>query len=288
MKDLRMNAVVKLFIGCDPNDCDLEQLMVLHYSITKYSSLPVDITFMQLTRDPSSFWYSGFKPEEGWNTTEWPTPFSGFRWGIPAYCGGKGRALYMDADIFALSDIAKLWNLPIPEGKVMLASGQGRDLRLGTLMWDCEAAMKLLPPLAEIKKDASAHKKLKTFFEKHPKYIQPLDPAFSNLDGDGMPLEALKFLHYSDMGTQFSHKYSLQRLNGEDRKHWFDGTIYNHPRPDLQQKFDELYKEALEAGFSLDTYRVKEHFGVLPKKTQVRYKGNKITRSLFRFLKPIK
>ena len=66
MKDLRMNTVVKLFIGCDPNDCDLEQLMVLHYSITKYSSLPVDITFMQLTRDRSSFWYSGLKPEEGW------------------------------------------------------------------------------------------------------------------------------------------------------------------------------------------------------------------------------
>lgn len=262
--------------------------MVLHYSISKYSSLPVDITFMQLTRDPSSFWYSGLSPEDGWNTTEWPTPFSGFRWGIPAYCGGKGRALYMDADIFALSDIAELWNQPIGQGKVMLAAGQGRDLRLGTLMWDCEAAMKILPSLADIKKEASAHKKLKTFFEKHPEYIAPLDPAFSNLDGDGMPLEALKFLHYSDMGTQFSHKYALQRLKAEQRQHWFDGTIYNHPRPDLQQKFDALYREAQDAGFSVDTYRVKEHFGVLPKKTQVRYKGNKITRSAFRLLKPFR
>ncbi|GBR47904.1 glycosyl transferase [Acetobacter pomorum] len=283
-----MSTTVRLFVGCDPNDCDLEQLMVLHYSISKYSSLPVDITFMQLTRDPSSFWYSGLSPEDGWNTTEWPTPFSGFRWGIPAYCGGKGRALYMDADIFALSDIAELWNQPIGQGKVMLAAGQGRDLRLGTLMWDCEAAMKILPSLADIKKEASAHKKLKTFFEKHPEYIAPLDPAFSNLDGDGMPLEALKFLHYSDMGTQFSHKYALQRLKAEQRQHWFDGTIYNHPRPDLQQQFDALYKEAQDAGFSVDTYRVKEHFGVLPKKTQVRYKGNKITRSAFRLLKPFR
>ena len=29
------NEVIKVFVGCDPNNCDLEQMMVLDYSIHK-------------------------------------------------------------------------------------------------------------------------------------------------------------------------------------------------------------------------------------------------------------
>ena len=34
---------IKVFVGCDPNNCDLEQMMVLDYSIQKHTSIPVDI-----------------------------------------------------------------------------------------------------------------------------------------------------------------------------------------------------------------------------------------------------
>ena len=30
--------VIKVFVGCDPNNCDLEQMMVLDYSIRKYTA----------------------------------------------------------------------------------------------------------------------------------------------------------------------------------------------------------------------------------------------------------
>ena len=92
-----LDQPIKLFIGCDPNNSDLEQMMVLDYSLHKHTSEPVEIIWMQLSRDPSSVWYSNPQTGEGWHTEKWATPFSGFRWAIPAYCGFSGRAIYMDA-----------------------------------------------------------------------------------------------------------------------------------------------------------------------------------------------
>ena len=42
---------IKVFVGCDPNNCDLEQMMVLDYSIHKHTQQPVDIVWMQLSHD---------------------------------------------------------------------------------------------------------------------------------------------------------------------------------------------------------------------------------------------
>lgn len=78
------------------------------------------------------------------------------------------------------------------------------------------------------------------------------------------------------MRTQFSHKYSIPRLESEGEVHWFDGKIYEHPRADLIELFDKYYQEALEAGYSIDDYRVQP-FGNYPKASQVNHSGNKVT-----------
>ena len=52
-----MHNAIRIFVGCDPNDCDLEQMMVLEYSARKHASRPVEITWMRLSRDPASPWY---------------------------------------------------------------------------------------------------------------------------------------------------------------------------------------------------------------------------------------
>ena len=80
------------------------------------------------------------------------------------------------------------------------------------------------------------------------------------------------------MGTQFSHKISFPRLEREGRKHWFDGTVMPHPRQDLQALFERLYQEALDAGYSLDNYRMQQVFGAFPKYSQKTYSGNSVTR----------
>ena len=271
------DEVIKVFVGCDPNNCDLEQMMVLDYSIHKHTSLPVEIVWMQLSRDPNSYWYSNPETGEGWNTSKWATPFSGFRWAIPEYCDFTGKAIYMDADVVILSDLAELWNYPIG-GQAIVAAKTNADMtRLCTCVWNCSAAKNVVLPIEQLKKDINAHKLMMSMIEKNPQLVEPYQDSYNCVDGESLAIEEIKILHYSDMGTQFSHKYALARVKEEGFQHWFDGDIMPHPRLELVELFDSYYNEALAAGHQLDSYRI-EPFGRFPKKTHRRYKGNRITR----------
>lgn len=269
---------IRVFVGCDPNDCDLEQMMVLDYTIRKHSSMPVEIHWMQLSRNPDSFWYSNPEQQAGWRTEEWATPFSGFRWAIPAFCNFTGRAIYMDADIMVMCDLAELWNTPFEPGKTVMAKGGGQSWRFCVSMWDCAAARNELPPIQQMRSQPETHLQLVKHYKRNNQTIQPFDTQYNNIDGENVPVEQIKILHYSDMGTQFSHATSFPRLAQQGRKHWFDGAVMPHPREDLQALFDRYYQEALAAGYSLDTYRMKPIFGAFPKYSQKGYKGNEVTR----------
>lgn len=277
------NDVIKVFVGCDPNNCDLEQMMVVDYSIHKHTSRPVEIVWMQLSHDPESPWYSDPQSGAGWHTEKWATPFSGFRWGIPAACNYEGRAIYMDADMIILADLAELWEHPI-EGEAIVAAKEVHDhakgkrfTRLCTCVWDCAKAKAKLPEQATLRADPDSHKKMMAKFKEHPEWVQAYTAAWNCVDGEGMPIEQMKILHYSDMGTQFSHKYSIPRLSAAGQKHWFDSDILPHPRKDLVELFDQYYQEALDAGYKLENYAV-EPFGAFPKESQVGYDGNEVTR----------
>lgn len=268
---------IKIFVGCDPNNCDLEQMMVLDYSIKKHTSQPVEIVWMQLSRDPNSFWYSNPQMGEGWNTTKWATPFSGFRWAIPEYCGFKGRAIYMDADMVVLDDIAKLWQHSLSIVAIVAAKGDGDLMRLCTCLWDCEKAKPYLPRVNELQADVDSHFKMMVQLKANPALVEQYQDSFNCVDGEGLAIEDIRILHYSDMGTQFSHKHAIPRIEQEGQKHWFDGKILAHTRSDLAELFDRYYHDAIEAGYQLETYRTQP-FGDFPKKTHKRYKGNGITR----------
>lgn len=272
------NETIRVFVGCDPNNCDLEQMMVLDYSIHKYTSVPVEIIWMQLSRDPSSYWYSNPETGEGWNTVKWATPFSGFRWAIPEYCGYSGRAIYMDADVIILSDLAELWQHPIEGQSIVAAKSKADMTRLCTCIWDCSKAQGAILPIEQLRTDADSHQQMMDLIRDTPKMVEPYQDSYNCVDGEELEVEDMKILHYSDMGTQFSHKYSIPRLEAEDAKHWFDGDIMPHPRAELIELFDTQYNEALAAGYKLDNYCV-DTFGNFPKKTNKRYKGNRVTRS---------
>lgn len=271
------NEVIKVFVGCDPNNCDLEQMMVLDYSLHKHTSTPVEIVWMQMSRDPSSYWYSNPETGEGWNSTKWATPFSGFRWAIPEYCNFSGRAIYMDADVIILEDLAKLWEHPIEGQSIVAAKSYADMMRLCTCVWACAKAKTIIPSIEELRQDPESHKKMMKLLKNNQNLIEPYQDSYNCVDGEDLAIEDIKILHYSDMGTQFSHKYSLERVSNEGFEHWFDGKIIDHPRQDLTELFDSYYSEALANGYQLDDYRV-DAFGSFPKKTQQRYKGNKITR----------
>lgn len=273
-----MADTVKIFVGCDPNDCDLEQMMVLEYSLRKHASLPLDIHWMQLSRDPASFWYSDPEQQAGWRTETWATPFSGLRWAVPAYCDYTGRAIYMDADMLALCDIAELWRAPFEPGKIIMGKGRKQSWRFCVSVWDCAAARAHLPELDALRSTPQAHQNLMRYFAEHAELIQPLDSDYNNIDGEKKAIADIRILHYSDMGTQFTHKYSVPRLAQEGQKHWFDGQIIEHPRRDLAELFDRYYDEALANGYSLERYRVPQRFGKIVKESQKDYLGNQLTR----------
>lgn len=271
------NGTIKIFVGCDPNNCDLEQMMVLDYSIHKHSSQPVEIIWMQLNHDPQSPWYTNQEQQQGWHTEKWATPFSGFRWSIPELCDFKGRAIYMDADVLVRCDIVELWNHPLTEEAIVIAKGNKSSARLCTCVWDCEKAKKYLYPLKKLQSDPDSHKNMMQLLKNKPYLVQPYLDSYNCIDGEGLDIKQIKILHYSDMGTQFTHKYSIPRLALEGQNHWFDGEIFPHPRQDLAELFDQYYEEALTAGYQLENYKV-EPFGTFSKATQINYHGNKVTR----------
>lgn len=273
-----MSEVIPIYIGCDANDSDLEQMMVLEYSLRKHASMPLDLHWMRLSSDPASFWYSDPDSGAGWHTERWATPFSGFRWAIAAHRGFKGRAIYLDADILALCDIAELFRMPFAPGKVVMAKGRKHSWRFCVAVWDCARAAQVLPPLAQLRADPHAHENLIQTFSRHPGWIQQLDTNYNNVDGEGRPLEHIRLLHYSDMGTQFSHSRAFARLAAEGRRHWFDGQVLPHPRADLQALFDTYYDEALAAGYRLDDYRNPAPARAIVKASQAAYEGNRRTR----------
>lgn len=265
---------IKIFVGCDPNDCDLEQMMVLDYSIAKHTKAPYEIVWMQLSKDPNSFWYSDLKRKKGWDTSLWVTPFSGFRWGIPAYCDYEGKAIYMDADMLVLSDIQDLWNHPFNEGSIMVAKGGEQIHRTCVALWDCAAAKKALPSIKRIKSKAKSHNRLIGMLRENPNLVTPFNDNYNCLDGEDLPVEEIKILHFTDIDTQFSHKYSIPRLESEGRKHWYEGDVNPHWRKDLADLFDQYYQEALEAGYSLDNYR-NVGFGDIEKQDMSDYVGSR-------------
>lgn len=272
-----MHNAIRIFVGCDPNDCDLEQMMVLEYSARKHASRPVEITWMRLSRDPASPWYCDPARGRGWRTEKWSTPFSAFRWAVPAAAGFQGRALYMDADMLVRCDLAELWDLPL-HGDVIVAGrrdGDGNGWRSCVALWDCERARAHLPSLEALRAKRHANREMKQYFADRPHLVQHLDARYNSIDGEGLAADDIRILHYSDMGTQFSHRYALPRLRAEGRHHWFDGEVVAHARHDLTELFDRYYREAIDAGYTPDAYRNAVPFGDVIKASQKDYTGNR-------------
>jgi len=270
-----MTEPIRIFVGCDPNDCDLEQMMVLDYSARLHTSRPIEITWMRLSRDPASPWYCDPQRKRGWRTEDWSTPFSAFRWAIPDAAGFQGRALYMDADMLVRCDLAEIWDIPMPQDTIVAARRTGDGWLSCVMLWDCARAREYLPALEALRGHRRAHKEMKQLFLRRMDLIHPLDARYNCVDGEGLPLDDIRVLHYSDMGMQFSHRYALPRLHAEGRAHWFDGDVLPHPRADLAALFDRCYQDALAASYRLDDYRNTPPFGALVKASQKGYTGNR-------------
>jgi len=239
-----MSDTIKLFVGCSPNGEDAESLAVLEYSAKKNSSKPVDIVWMKMSPSKDTFW-------DGWDTSEWATPFSGYRFGIPAYCGFEGQAIYMDSDMMILGDLAELWDAPFEPGKIVQSKG---GWRFCVCKWDCAAAQNHILPLDRLMFLPNAHQRMFAALGNSPELVQVFDRQWNNFDGENDPLEDIKILHYTSMNHQPHLKYALPRLESSGQNHWFDGEVIPHWRQDVVDLFDDLYNRSIENDYDVSDY----------------------------------
>lgn len=264
---------IRVFVGCAPNGEDAESQAVLEYTLRSRASRSVDLVWMKLSRDPASFWYSD-GAHVGWRTETWSTPFTGFRWAIPAYCGYQGRAIYMDSDTIARADIAALFDQPMAPGRVIKARGVEGKVRYCVMLIDCAQAQKHFSPLNEIKGDPHSAKRMTAFMRSRPDLAEKFDGNWNCIDGDGIASlddPSIKIIHYSRMNNQPHLKHALPRLAAAGQKHWFDGEVAPHWRADMIELFDAELTAAEAAGYRVADYAALPHFGSFRKKS---YRGS--------------
>ena len=239
-----MTEPLRIFVGSSPHLLDMESDLVLEHSIREHASIPVQITWMR--QGEGTFW-------TGWRTEAWATPFSGFRWGVPAACEYQGRAVYMDNDIVVQGDVAELAQADLG-GKPVMARWPGR---LCVSVWDCAAAREVLPPIGHIRGDPDSHIHLSESLGRG--YVAKLDPLWNCLDGEDVPIADIKALHFTDMSTQPAAELAERRLRDRGgrslsrrpQSHWYTGARKEHRRPDAVELFHTYHREALAPGSDL-------------------------------------
>ncbi len=245
--------MIKLFIGADGANCDLESMMVAEYSARKFCSEPLEITWMQ---------QAATGPYAGWHCGSGRTPFTHFRWSLPAMCDFQGRAIYTDVDFIFRADLAELWHQPIP-GVFLAKVGKGALSKTCCLLFDCEKARGHIPPLEMLRTLNDPQGYFTNYFRARPDLFSGFTGDWNAIDLKGYDDIAdprIKAIHYSRIEHQPSFPYAQARLKRDGRAHWYTGPTGPHPRPELTALFATLYQEALAAGYTLEQYAVGKAF----------------------------
>tara|TARA_R110000772_G_scaffold135192_1_gene243855 strand:+ start:8958 stop:9695 length:738 start_codon:yes stop_codon:yes gene_type:complete len=238
-----MSEPIKIFIGTSANGEDAEAEMTYEYTLRKNTAAELDITWMKQTHDTSSLWGE-------WNTSQWSTPFSGFRWAIPEACGFKGRAIYTDCDMLNLKDISELINVDMEDKPIVARSGNrfgGKEFCV--TVFDCELFEELSLPVNRMKVVPEAHHRLIAKFSKSQSLVGHLDARWNCLDGENRPIEDMWQLHFTNMGSQPWNPA------------WFTGAKEYHKRPELIHLWNESKLDAIDAGYKVSDYIPEEPFG---------------------------
>lgn len=245
-------SAIRLFVGTSANGEDYEAEAVLEYTARKHCSVPLEITWMrQAAKGPWS----------GWNSCKrGRTPFSAFRWSIPAVCGYQGTAIYTDVDFFFIADLAELWTQPIPHvGLVRNATGK---LSTSCILFDCAAAKGHVPDLPVLRRMGDAHSEILAYFRTHTALLDRFagnwDCSHFCKDTKGhyaLDDPSIKAIHYTRIESQLHLKHAIPRLRAQGRSHWYTGDVFPHAHSELQALFDRLLVDAKAAGYTEDRYR---------------------------------
>ncbi len=136
------NEVIKVFVGCDRSQ--LIAFKALEHSIKRNTKHNVECVMIDNSMMPVCQ-----------STANQPyTNFSFARFGIPSFTGYQGRAIYLDADMLAMEDIAELWAMAFNGAKILLLEQPNDEIRqkqskrrkqTAVMMLDCSRLNEWVP-----------------------------------------------------------------------------------------------------------------------------------------------
>ncbi len=113
--------MIHVCIGTEPRQRIAQQ--VLQYSIQSRTSEPVEFHLL---------------PNESLGLNQQLTGFSFNRWMVPENRSFSGRAIYMDADIVVLDDIALLWSYPMGKAPILARRRDALSRYTSVMLMDCD------------------------------------------------------------------------------------------------------------------------------------------------------
>lgn len=256
-------APVRIFVGASAGGEDAEACLVCEASLRRRTSLPIEVEWLALSRDPASSLYSDPKTEAGWQTARWATPWTALRWAVPALCGWTGRAIYLDCTSIVLGDVAELAAAEFPPGAAVLMRRTGRTLHTGCAVWNCATARVFLPHLAVQAADVGAHQAACAALADRSDLVGELPPGWglTDLEYSRSPDEATGSVNCVNLYMQPHARYALPRLRRAGRDHWFGAVRMRHFCDELVALFDRELRAARDAGSAVEHYLAKEPFG---------------------------
>lgn len=207
--------MTRVFIGYDPRQPLAYQ--VLAHSIWKRASEPASITRLQLNQLPIR--------------RKGLTEFTYSRYLVPYLCGYEGTAIFMDADMLCLADIA---TLPAPSGSVSVVKNERRFEWPSLMVFDCAKCKRLTPDYIEYSTPQS--------FDWATDGVGELPSEWNHLVGYDAPRADAKVVHFT-MGIPFWP----ETRNSEYTDQW---------HKDAQESMSTVSWEALMGG-SVHRDRVK-------------------------------
>lgn len=259
MSDNKVNGFggpVRVFVGASAGGEDAEACAVLEASLRRRASAPVEIEWLRLSRAPGSFC-------AGWRTERWATPWTALRWAVPAICGWRGRAVYLDCPQIVLGDVAHLIDAPMPAEACVLVRREGAQLRVGCLVFDCAAARKWLPDLAALRADVGAHQTVGYLLSSHQNLTGDLPAGWGmrDIDFSRAPEAATGSVHMEAVALQPHQERARRRLRRAGREHWYAGPRLPHYSARLVALFEEEYAAAERDGYRVELYVPDEAYG---------------------------
>ncbi|MFN7677897.1 MAG: hypothetical protein ACK5QW_04785 [Cyanobacteriota bacterium] len=219
---------ITVFIGFDPRE-DVA-VNVLAHSIQARSSRPVRIAQVRLSQLGSAYWRTRDPLQS--------TDFSMSRFLVPWLCGYQGWALFVDADMLCLGDIAELWDLRDPRHAVQVVRHEhrcapghkfqgerqtpyARKNWSSVMLFNCSRCQALTPELVNTAPGLHLHQ----FAWLDDDAIGELPPEWNVLVGvQEVPRQA-RLLHYTLGGPWFADCRAMACSD-----HWHAGhRALNHP-----------------------------------------------------------